>query len=249
MKKKINLFYFATVLFSFICGAIGYIASNNLYIGIGVVVVYILFFIVIFMPALQRFLLQNKKRHQCYQFVNAFIISLSVCHSFDRAYEIARDQFDEELKVVEESIESSSCKEKVFYLENYFELDIYDMFLSILTLYLDQGGDILKISSELLAELSRIEDTAISINNDSRRSLFEFATLWGISLIILGFLRFALRNFFNPANSSFTFVFCIILFFIILLLSIYIFFMTYFGQKAFMRKKGVIRNEKLKEKN
>lgn len=246
-NNKMISFYFLTGLFSIVCCVISYISTSSMIISGIVFISFILFGFLILMPALKRFLEANKKRHLCYQFVNSFIISMSVCHSFDRAYELSKDQFNEELSLIDEEFKGNS-KDKVFYLKNYFELDIYEMFLSILTLYLDQGGDILKISSELLAELTRIEDSAIIANGDSKRSLFEFFMLWGMSLIILAFLRFALRNFFTPESSPITFKLCVAMFFLLLLLSIFIYFNSYFGHEYFrFRKKGAVKNDELKK--
>lgn len=251
---KVN-YKITAVIISFIsilCGIVAYFGALNLLVGLGVLIVCLAFGFLIFLPATKNYLEKSKKRHELYLFINAFIISLSTNDSLERAYSSASESFKDELKTVNEDIAAFTIEERLNYLRNYFNDNSYEMFLSLLRLYSEQGGDILKISSGLFEEVSAIEDSAITISRQSKRHIIEFFILWGMSLLILGMLRFSLRNLTSSINGEFMFLISVILFFVVFILSVFLLFKNFYGIDCFVfiKKKNVRRShEEIKREN
>ena len=97
--------------------------------------------------------------HECYRFLNTFIISLSVSQSGERALEEVSLDLKGEEKEIFEAIAQLSLEERIAYFARYFENSSYTMFLSIFQLYENQGGDVLEVAEPLLKEVTLQEET------------------------------------------------------------------------------------------
>ena len=91
------------------------------------------------------------------------------------------------------------------------------MFLSLLSLHLDRGGDILDLSSDLLHESSRIEESAQSYWKKAKGKILGFYFLWAMAFVILVFLRFGLTSFFTRIKGSWAYLGCVGLFHLLFL--------------------------------
>ena len=157
--------------------------------------------------------------------------------SLDKAYAAACEGFGEEFKTLNGAMESMGAKEKTDYLAGYFRSETYKMFLSLLQLYLDRGGDVLRLSGELMAEASHEEETAQSYEKESKRKLVSYLFLWLVSIAILTFLRFGLSSFFTSLSASWIYAGSIIAFFAFFLFSLYLFLRHYTGERPFEGRK------------
>ena len=124
---------------------LAYLASTKVWLAVAVGVISLFETLFLLAPMVKRFEEKERKRHECYRFVHSFLITLSVCDSLDKAYESGQRSFQERLKEIDDSLSKLSSKEKVEYLSSYFHMPIYGVFLSLLDLYLDRGGDVLKV--------------------------------------------------------------------------------------------------------
>ena len=89
------------------------------------------------------------------------------------------------------------------------------MFLNVLSLYQDQGGNILNLSDKLLKECTRVEKTLSDTLSIGYKHLTEFIILWVMSLGILLFMKFSIKDFYvlmlkSPLISPLIFVFFLI---------------------------------------
>lgn len=129
--------------------------------------------------------------------MNTFIVSLSIKesikYSFESTFETMSDQFKKDLAGVVELNE----EEKVSYLTKYFKFHIYGLFVRLVNLWSEQGGDIIDMSSYLVNEARLLEEYIGESSRLAKKNIFEFATLWMFSLSIIVILRFALANFFD----------------------------------------------------
>ena len=231
---------FATL--SMVLGGIAYFVSNNLYLSLGIGVLFLLIFVLFVAPSVAKFMKTKQKRHECYIFINAFLITLSVCQSLEKSFELATQSAEKEFKSTLDSIALLEAGEKIEYLSNYFEMPIYDMFLSVLRIYLEQGGDILKLSKTLMEELTRIEETSMSLSKNAIAVLLQWIVLWALSLAILAFVRFGLTSFYSTLSQSMTYLLMIIIYFSFLAISILIFTSKYTGEKfTFGKKKKTVK--------
>ena len=233
MQQLILLFIVASLAL----GGVAYFVSVNLYLAIGVALLFILVFCLIVNPAINKFQKVQQKRHECYTFVNSFLITMSVCSSLQKSFELATQTAQKDFKATLDAIALYETKERVEYLSNYFETPIYDMFLSVLDIYMEQGGDILKLSKTLMEELTRIEESALSLSKHAISILIQWIVLWAMSLAILVFVRFGLDSFYTYLSSSPSYLAMIVLYFALLLVSIMIFTQKYTGIKLFAGKK------------
>ena len=185
------------ILVSLILGICSFVASNNYIVGIAVLALGVLYFLLLARPMFKKYKAKVMRFHECYHFINTFIVSLSVKGTIQAAYESAISSMPDEFLVNIENIETFTNKEKIEHLGKYFRFHIYSLFLDLLNLFEDQGGDILQMSGYLLDELRSIEEYVDTSSSISRKKLTEFAILWFLTLVIMVFLRFALAQFFS----------------------------------------------------
>lgn len=233
--------YVVSLFLAFLNGGLCYLLTENLYIAIGVMFVFLLVLFLVEIPLLKRYESQERKRHEAYNFVNNFIISLSVTASSINAFSSAREGIDSngELARILNSIEGGGVDMKLHYLENYFLVSYYPMFLSIFTLYEEQGGDFLKLAEPLLKEVTREEEFGNTLAKESHKRLFQYVTLWGMSSLILAFLRFGLSGFYPILITSIPFLIIATLYFAIVLLGIFLYSLAYTGLSVFPKKEVV----------
>ena len=127
--------------------------------------------------------------------------------------------------------------EKIEYLLRYFEDDIYPVFLSIVKAYLEEGGDLLEMSSQLLNEVTSNEEKHNSLETIRKKSLVQYGSLWFLSTIVLVFLRFGLSNFYDSLTKNIPYLITSIAYFLIAIVSFYIYARAYTGEKISLERK------------
>ena len=217
-------------------GGTAYLASDSYYLGAGVAIAFFLGLVLFALPGLRRHGERNRLRHECYLFVHSYLVTLSVCMSLERAYESGASGLGEEFRRLNGNISAMDAKEKTEYLASYFQSDLYQMFLSILQLFLDRGGDILKLSNELTQEVSRVEETEQIYEKEAKRKAIGFFFLWLLSLAIIVFVRFGLSSFFQTLKQSWTYLGSLGIFYLFLLGSSLYFLRSYTGERWFAPK-------------
>ena len=226
--KKEHVFLIVVCL---VFGGSGYLASGLWYFGLfaGVLALLTGFFLIL--PMAKEFSSRCRLRHECYLFIHGYLVTLSVCMSMEKAFEVGTHSMSKEFHVLDATLSTMEPREKVEYLMTYFKSDLYRMFLSILKLYLDRGGDVLKLSSELTAEASRIEETEQSYQKQAMRKMVSFAVLWLMALVIVAFIRFGLNSFFQSMQHSLSYIGSLAFFYLFCLVSIVIYVKAHTGGK------------------
>ena len=97
--------------------------------------------------------------------------------------------------------------EKVRYLNTtYFPFHVYRLFIEIIDIYEEEGGDILNMSKYLLQEC-RLNEEYINVTASyTHKKYLDFAVLWAISLAILVLLRFTLTQFYVYIKNQIFFI-------------------------------------------
>lgn len=248
-----SIIYMISAVLSLLLGFMAYYVSGSLAFLIVVSLLFLLATIFLIAPMIKESRRKSNLSHECYRFVNDFIITMSVTQSLEKSFLSATSNASGEFKAVLNSILHLDYMGRLEYLESYFEADLYSMFLTLFRLYTEQGGDILKISSDLLSESTRVEETRIALQKEAFRSFFQYALLWGMSLAILVFMRIAMANFFVYMAESFTYLASVGVYFLFLLVSSIVYCSFYTGEKVLRKglfKKGVKgKNEKAKKPN
>ena len=160
--------------------------------------------------------------HQCFQFINSYLISLNVKGSLSSAMESGYETADEGTKEIIDSIKELSEQEKLSYLTKYFKFDLYHLFVDTISLWNEQGGDILKMSQHLVDQVRLKEEYLLTCESLNKSKTIEFVVLWAIALIILAALRFALSQFFDRISKTIVYQVSVVVVILFALLSIYI---------------------------
>ena len=127
--------------------------------------------------------------------------------------------------------------EKLEYLPRYFEEDIYNVFLSIVKAFIEQGGDLIEIASPLLNEVTFNEEKNNSLETIRKKSLVQYGSLWFLSTIVLAFLRFGLSNFYDTLTKNLPYLLTASAYFAIATVSFYIYVRSYTGEKMSLERK------------
>lgn len=218
MKKFILSFIGLSILFSFII----YFTTSSWIVALMVFIFSVIFLLIFTLPICKRFSLTSKRFHQCYNFINNFIVSLSVKNTIEGSINTTIETMNESFKKDMEGLEHLSGVDKLTYISKYFPFDIYKLFLNIISLYEEQGGNILQMSS-LLTEKSRYQEQYLNKTvSIAKRKIIEFSTLWLFSLAIIVVLRFVLGQFYTSIFSQLLFQILVGLLFVFVVISIHI---------------------------
>ena len=228
---------FAYLFLSLYFGIIAYVTTSSLMIAAIVFLSYFAISFAFIKPLIKRYLDKRRKHHEVFNFINHFIISLSVTSSLDQAFEDATIDAKGEEKALLESIAPMTTMEKLEYLPRYFEEDIYNVFLSIVKAYIEQGGDLIEIASPLLNEVTFNEEKNNSLETIRKKSLVQYGSLWFLSTIVLAFLRFGLSNFYDTLTKNLPYLLTASAYFAIAIVSFYIYVRSYTGEKMSLERK------------
>ena len=235
--------YLVYIIVSILLGASSYIIAQNIVISVSVLFCFLLYFVFIFDPYFKRNNFISLRYSECYNFINTFIIALSIKGTLMGSLEACELNFTNTLKEANKRIEHMNIEERLTYLSKYFPFYIYDLFLNIVTLHVEQGGDILSSSKHLLKETRQIEEQKDQIRKASIRKLGEIIVLWLITIVILIVIRFALTQFYDIIVSNLYFSIGIALFYAFMLISLYFSLKQIFANTI----KGVKEIEKVKK--
>ena len=210
------------IIVSFVFAGVTFIASQNIFSSLIILAVYAAFFVLIARRQINKNEQKIHRYHQCFQFINSYLISLNVKGSLNAAMESSYETADEGTKEIIDSIKELSEQEKLSYLTKYFKFDLYHLFVDTVSLWSEQGGDILKMSHHLVDQVRLKEEYLLTCESLNKSKTVEFVVLWAIALVILAALRFALSQFFDRISKTIIYQVAVIVVILFALFSIYI---------------------------
>ena len=210
------------VIVSFAFAGLIFIASENVISTISIFMITLLFFVLLIKRQIDKYQEKTRRYHQCYQFINSYLISLSIKGSLSAARESSYGTADKVTRKVIDSIKDLDEEEKLSYLCKYFKFDLYHLFVDTIKVWSEQGGDILTMSQYLINQVRLKEEYLLFCESVHRFKLIEFFVLWGITLTILTSLRFALSQFYTRIIHAMFFQIAVVVLFLFVLLSIYL---------------------------
>ena len=190
------------IIISVILGVTSFVASNNYIIAIAVLVLSILYFLFIAKPMMKKYETKIKRFDECYHFINTFIVSLSIKGSVTASYESALQVMPSDFTSSIENIEAFSQKDKLDHINKYFRFHVFSLFIDLINIYEEQGGNILEMSHYLLEETRLTEEYISSSKSIAKKKMTEFAILWLLTIGIMVFMRFALSQFFKTISKQ-----------------------------------------------
>lgn len=202
--KNNKLYVF--VFISLVIGIITYLALENIFITIAIFAVYLLITTLLLLPKFKKYDETKNRYHECYHFINNFIITLSIKKSLSGALETTVGSMNSEFIDMFNGLENMSENEKLNYLSTYFQFSDYSLFLEIIDIWLEEGGDIISMSKYLISNIRHNEEYLIKSESISKRKYVEIAILWAISLSIIVVLRFALSEFYGKVKGQILYI-------------------------------------------
>lgn len=202
--KKLEILF---MVVSIVVGIVFYIGSDHLILSIGVLAIFLVFSFFFYIPKIKRYQKVTARFHECYHFINNFIISLSIKKALKPAFDNVVMSMDNNFNEMINKLSDLNEEEKVRYLNGtYFPFHVYRLFIEIVGIYLEEGGDILQMSKYLLQECRNNEEYINITMSYANKKYLDFAVLWAISLAILVLLRFTLTQFYSYIKSQMFFV-------------------------------------------
>lgn len=220
MKKKRDPSF---LMITFICAILGYIFGyltfeNRIYRLI-VLSLFLLFSLYYSSNKVKLTRLQIKKVLM-YDFIDQFILSLSIHKTINNALAGIYDVLDYQLKKELDTYADESGIEKIEYLTTYFSNSLYEAFLEIIRTYLNEGGEILDASSLLLKEISEKRSLLLKENAIHQSKLIELLVGWFFVFLIIMMLRYTVTDMYAKMLLSPFFSGGLILFYLLVLTSI-----------------------------
>lgn len=212
------------IIVSMVFAGVTFIATQNIFSTIGIFFIFIAFFVLIARRLINNSQQKVRRYHECYQFINSFIISLNVKGSLSSAMQSAYDTSDSGTKEIIDSINELSEEEKLSYLIKYFKFDLFRLFVDTVSLWNEQGGDIIKMSHHLIEQVRLKEEYLLTCQSINKSKSIEFVILWAIALMILAALRFSLSQFFVRVSQTIFYQVAVVVTMLFALVSIYILF-------------------------
>ena len=219
MKKIDMVFIFLGLLLGLLC----FLGTSNYLFSFLVIVIFIADYFVLMRKRFIHYFSLIDRVHTSYHFINSFIITLSVKDSLDDAYQNGIRINDYYLNEETKALEEMPIIDRIKYLKGFFKLSIYNVFLNVIDLHQDQGGNILNMSENLLRESTRVEKTLSDTRAIGFRHLTQFLILWVMAVAILLFLRFSLKDFYLMMLKMRIIGVLIFVFFLLCILSINLF--------------------------
>ncbi|MCI1244440.1 MAG: hypothetical protein LKG11_00560 [Bacilli bacterium] len=234
MKIKLLAASFSVSLLN---GVLAYLVTWSLPIGIGVGVLFLVVLSLLLAPMIEGHFVKERKRRECYRFVNGFFITLSVSKAPERAFEAGLSGASPSLSALASSVEKDPIEERIDCLKSYFGEPYFATFANLFKIYEEQGGDPLTIGKGLLEEATRIEKEAEAKKKEGLGCLAEFLSLWLMSGLIILFVRICLRSYRDVLMANPLYLSLTVLYFAIALVSFLLFGAIFTGEPLFAKRK------------
>ena len=208
-------------------GALAFLATNNYIVAAVVLVLALGYYMLIAHKMIKKYLSRVQRTHECYKFINSFLITMSVKESLTEAFSSGTLNASPEFKKELADLENMVVEDRIIYLRRYFDLAIYKMFINVLKLYQDQGGNILALGETLMQETTMVENSVTRSFNIGVKKIVEYAILWVLTFAILIFMRFGMSDFYITMLNNRFFVFCLIVFFLFFIAAFHIFLLKF----------------------
>ena len=244
-KIKFNMRYIYYLLLTLAFSGLYYYTTKNLIFTGALGLMFLILFFILIEREYRKFESNSKKVKECTKFINNFINTLSINKSINTTYEQVKETFNEELLIIDNE-SSEGVEEKIKNLKSYFNLKVYDVFLKLLDQYLFQGGDIIKISQLLLFDTRKMNSLLDDYNVITKRKLIEFASMWGLTMIILVVIQLSMSMFYETILKMSFYPIAIFCFFIVFITFLYL-FLSHMFNLNFINFIGEGSNAKIKK--
>ena len=209
------MIFLINFIVSIALGLVCFISTENIISSCVIFLITLLYFLIYANRIIKQKDEKISRFTSCYQFINNFLIALSIKGHVSGALASALESQNDETNDLIKSVDSNDPMEKLNYFKEFYKFDVYSLFVDLVCLFNDEGGDIIQMSHYLLNQIREDEEYLINAERMNKKSLIEFTILWMFSLSILLILRFSLDDLFLKIIKSLiyqTSVVCVLLF-------------------------------------
>jgi hypothetical protein len=157
-------------------------------------------------------------------FANSLILQLSSTPPVDSFVKIA-PFFNNEVKAILEN-EEASISDKLNYFEQRYNFNLFQIFRKLIEIYVEQGGNILTMSLEMLTQIDYFKIATYEIHYDNSKKKMDVLILWGLAILCIIVLRFTLQTYYIQIMQG-PFFFVIVAFLLLFLISIFLLYNKY----------------------
>ena len=245
MKKLSNLI--KNLLFCIVFTAIYYIITLDIIFSVFTFLIYLVFFYFIYDLKRNKYFDTLNRTYEAISYMNNFIINLSVTNSVYTTFENMKSNVSDNLKLQIESIGHLDVDTKIEYLNNYFNLPLYGVFINIVKQYIESGTNILEISQLLIHDTRNLEDRLHEFEVNGKRKEKEFLISWGLTFLILVIMKFSLSTLTKNVQMELAiFPLLVLIYFVAFLVVYYVYILNIFDISFIF--KGEIYREKVETK-
>mgnify|MGYP002625361069 CR=1 FL=1 len=216
------------IFLAVICALLSYILTNSIIVTIIVALSFLIYFLFVLTRRFKKYQDSFKLERECYSFINNFIASLNVKGTINAALESVYLTANNDIKNELDGLNEANSEEKIAYLDRHFRTPLYSLFTDLINIYVNEGGDIIKMSQNLIEQVQNREDYLLYLQSLNRSKAVEFTILYSFVIVILFALRYSLNSYFVIIASSLFFKIGVSVIFAFMLLSI-----EFFTQKMF----------------
>ena len=208
---------------SLLLGVFGYFFSNDIFFAIGMFCVSLPLSFLLLYPMVKKYRKRSDRNEEINSFLFHFsrqILDLSPSNAF---IETICSLDDPTLTSLLEGVDGLNFLEQVRYFEDYFNHPYYGIFIDAAEKYSDNKDSFFH-SLEPLFLLSEENSNFLIRERKAKKSkLFSFLFLWGLSLLLILFLRIALWKIFLTEPFPYFWLIFSCLYFGVFLFSIVLF--------------------------
>ena len=210
------------IIVSLLMGATNYLLTKNIILSLIVTLFFIFVFFFLVERKYKKYKLIKRKTKECINFINNFVITLSVNGSISTTLASISSGFSDELKDQISVITHLTDEDKIFYLDNYFENSMYKVFINLLKQYLYEGGDILDSTRILIFDSQMLNNDIDNFSSVSKNKIFQFSYMWLICFGILIATKFFMGEYYEKIQDMNYFPYAILVFFMVFGLCLYL---------------------------
>lgn len=216
-------------ILTIVIGALSFFMSESLVIALITSTITIIYVFGVAGKRIQKSQAQISNTRQCYAFINQFIITLSVHESISATYNHLQEQWPPGVRKHLDDSGILDPFQNLMSLQNYFTSKLYRVFLDLLNIYKSEGGDIIKISDYLLAQVRLGGEVIENLLTLVKKKFAEISSLWIMSFIVLIAAKYAIGDIYEIMIKNPIFLVFIVGYFLIFLFAFHLFLNQFYS--------------------
>lgn len=240
--------YIKNMAFCIVFSLIYYLITFNWIYTLIVFIIYGSFFLLFYETKRKKYFNFLFRSYEAVSYINNFIISLSVTSSVYSTFNKIKENVSNELKLQIDSINHLDVETKIEYLNTYFELPLYGVFVNIIKQYIETGANILEISQLLIHDTRNLENRLHEFQVVAQKKEKEFLISWGLTFLILIIMQLSLSTLVKNIEDELSYFPILVLVYFIGFIGVYYFYCLKIFDTSFIVK-GETYHEKLYKKN